>query len=273
MSAASGLNRIQTLLHQLHHKLNGFAVLDRDGLLLGHVENVIVHQDTYVSLVVRQAEGFPDPYQFLVNSKLIVDLDINQQLLRVDLDIPTVRYLPRYASSTEEAIDPESASRVSSPHSAYPTAAHQVDTHKDHHESAHSDQLEEHLIQLLAERLVINTSKQKIGEVIVRKVIETDMVQVPVRREKLIVEQVSPDQKELAVVELRGSGLEDIELQSPQSVVKGEFHSLDTVRSLLERLAQNPDHGCQTIRLELVVDRTDLQPIYQDWLTQSQSRD
>jgi len=44
-----------------------------------------------------------------------------------------------------------------------------------------------------------------VGEVIVRKVIETRMVevQVPVRHEKLIVEQVSPERKQLAEIDLR----------------------------------------------------------------------
>ena len=41
--------------------------------------------------------------------------------------------------------------------------------------------LEDELIRLLGERLVIDRSKRKVGEVIVRKEIETRMVQVPVR--------------------------------------------------------------------------------------------
>jgi len=62
--------------------------------------------------------------------------------------------------------------------------------------------LEEEIIRLLGERLVVDRGKRKIGEVIVRKEIETRMIQVPVRREKLIVEQVSPERKQLAEINL-----------------------------------------------------------------------
>jgi len=65
-----------------------------------------------------------------------------------------------------------------------------------------SEVLEEEIIRLLGERLVVDRGKRKIGEVIVRKEIETRMIQVPVRFEKLIVEQVSPERKQLAEINL-----------------------------------------------------------------------
>jgi Domain of unknown function (DUF2382) len=60
----------------------------------------------------------------------------------------------------------------------------------------------EEVIPLLAERLVVDRRKRKVGEVVVRKVIETEVIEVVVRWEKLIVEQVSPSYKELAVIDL-----------------------------------------------------------------------
>jgi Domain of unknown function (DUF2382) len=60
----------------------------------------------------------------------------------------------------------------------------------------------EEVIPLLAERLVVDRHKRKVGEVVVRKVIKTEVVEVVVRREKLIVEQVSPSYEELAVIDL-----------------------------------------------------------------------
>jgi len=70
--------------------------------------------------------------------------------------------------------------------------------------SSDSEILSEELIRLLGERVVVDRNKRKVGEVIVRKVIETRMVQVqvPVRHEKLIVEQVSPERKQLAEIDL-----------------------------------------------------------------------
>lgn len=62
--------------------------------------------------------------------------------------------------------------------------------------------LSQDIIRLIEERLVVNRSKRKIGEVIVRKEIETRIIQVPVRYEKLIIEQVSPERKQLVEINL-----------------------------------------------------------------------
>ncbi len=71
--------------------------------------------------------------------------------------------------------------------------------------------LSQDIVRLVEERLVVNCSKRKIGEVIVRKEIETRIIQVPVRYEKLIVEQVSPEHKQLVEINLgqaEGAGIE-----------------------------------------------------------------
>ena len=71
--------------------------------------------------------------------------------------------------------------------------------------------LSQDIVRLVEERLVVNRSKRKIGEVIVRKEIETRIIQVPVRYEKLIVEQVSPERKQLVEINLgqaEGGGIE-----------------------------------------------------------------
>ncbi|MBA2749795.1 MAG: DUF2382 domain-containing protein [Tatlockia sp.] len=72
--------------------------------------------------------------------------------------------------------------------------------------------LSQDIVRLVEERLVVNHSKRKIGEVIVRKEIETRIIQVPVRYEKLIVEQVSPERKQLVEINLGQAGGTEIEL-------------------------------------------------------------
>lgn len=49
--------------------------------------------------------------------------------------------------------------------------------------------LENYDLSLLEEKLVVERHKQKVGEVIVRKIIETRTIHIPIRREKLIVEK------------------------------------------------------------------------------------
>lgn len=72
--------------------------------------------------------------------------------------------------------------------------------------------LSQDIIRLLGERLVVDRSKRKVGEVIVRKEIVTRIIQVPVRHEKLIVEQVSPERKQLAEIDLGQEEVIGIEL-------------------------------------------------------------
>ncbi|WP_235526458.1 YsnF/AvaK domain-containing protein [Nostoc piscinale] len=82
---------------------------------------------------------------------------------------------------------------------------------------------EENIVRLLEEQLVVDTNIHKIGEVIVRKEIETRIVQVPVRREKLIVEQVSPQQKQLAEIDLALEESSEITLTATEDGSVGNF--------------------------------------------------
>jgi len=65
-----------------------------------------------------------------------------------------------------------------------------------------ADVTQAEVIPLKEERLVVDKKKQKLGEVVVRKEVETEYIQVPVQREKLIVEQVGEEPKQLAEIDL-----------------------------------------------------------------------
>ncbi|MBF2029115.1 MAG: PRC-barrel domain-containing protein [Oscillatoriales cyanobacterium C42_A2020_001] len=64
------------------------------------------------------------------------------------------------------------------------------------------DAAQEAVIPLSEERVMVDYKKQKVGEVVVRKEIETEINEVPVQREKLIVEQVGAEPKQLAEIDL-----------------------------------------------------------------------
>lgn len=61
---------------------------------------------------------------------------------------------------------------------------------------------QEAVVPLMEERVVVDHKKQKVGEVVVRKEIETEIIEVPVQREKLIVEQVGSEPRQLAEIDL-----------------------------------------------------------------------
>lgn len=62
--------------------------------------------------------------------------------------------------------------------------------------------IQEEVIPVREERLVVDHKRQKAGEVVVRKEIETEIIEVPVQREKLIVEQVGAEPRQLAEIDL-----------------------------------------------------------------------
>ncbi len=146
--------------------------------------------------------------------------------------------------------------------------------------------VEEDILHLLGEKLIVDRSKRKIGEVIIRKEIETRMVTIPVRRERLIVEQISPENKQLANIDLGEEQLAEIELVSPKMTetinfdsaldrgltVSGEFTSPKIASLLLNAIAMERNNGCTSIRITIVVDSEQHQQRYQEWFTRTSAK-
>ncbi|PZV14606.1 MAG: hypothetical protein DCF22_08670 [Leptolyngbya sp.] len=112
-------------------------------------------------------------------------------------------------------------------------------------------------ISLLEERLVIDSHKRKIGEVVVRKEIETRIIEVPIRREKLVVEQVSPTYKQLAVVDL--GQIQETEFDRVASTQTSAFdtsaHKFDDINAaiqFLEAIASESSSSQQTVHISIV---------------------
>ncbi|HEY9707953.1 MAG TPA: DUF2382 domain-containing protein, partial [Oculatellaceae cyanobacterium] len=129
--------------------------------------------------------------------------------------------------------------------------------------------VEEEIVRLLEERLLVNRSKWKVGEVLVRKEVESQIVQVPIRREKLIIEQVSPETKQIAEIDLGKGEVTGVDLRKVSSsdtayTVTGEFLSPKAASHLLEAIALQRQHGCAKVRVELVLDNPELQETYQN---------
>lgn len=131
--------------------------------------------------------------------------------------------------------------------------------------------VEQKEITLLEERLVVNRSKRKVGEVIVRKEVETRMVEVPVRREKLIIERVGEVPERLAEIDLGEGQVTGVELAemaqaNAQPTVSAEFTSVQKASKVLSAIASQPHHGCAKVRLEIVLENNQVQETYQNWL-------
>jgi stress response protein YsnF len=125
-------------------------------------------------------------------------------------------------------------------------------------------------IQLLQERLLIDRTKRKAGEIIVRKRIETRMVEVPVRREKLIVEQVGSTDKPLAEIdigtgEITGIDFTTLDDLSNEPVVSSTFQSLATVAQLLDVVEKTIHYKTRKVILHLFFGTSDIQETYHEF--------
>lgn len=118
---------------------------------------------------------------------------------------------------------------------------------------------EELIIPLLEERLNVIRRRQKIGEIVIRREVETRIVEVPIRREKLIVEQVSPVFRQIALVDLGDQ--EEISLsktapeQGIDQTLNATYTSVHDASRALETIANTLTTYCHAVQINLFIQR------------------
>lgn len=299
---------LNSLVERLRHRLKNFAVINQHGEKVGEVKDLILDANRQLRFVIsHMTHNNSDSRLFLLVSKLIQKIEPANKAVLVDINIAEIENLPEYTSpgtNTEDVAIPLGSSRVVMAHTnqhdrfnyaspsdeptdVTPTQLFKSPTMQNEIEnnnlaSVDTEALGEEIIRLLGERLVVERSKRKIGEIVIRKEIETRMVQVPVRYEKLIVEQVGAENKQLAEIDLGGVTAEN---DLPDSViaaataaingqsssqnggltVSGKFNSPKIASLLLNAIAMERRHGCKQVRIEIVVEDTQQQQTYQEW--------
>ncbi|MGB3312674.1 MAG: YsnF/AvaK domain-containing protein [Nodosilinea sp.] len=110
-------------------------------------------------------------------------------------------------------------------------------------------------IQLVEERLVVNRKRVKVGEISVRRVVETEIVEVPIRREKLVVERIGEGdpivEVKLGEPRLLGNAItSDASIDSNTHALTA-LGNLNTIRDAVNFLeaAKNLDDHCEKIRV------------------------
>ncbi|MGB3137838.1 MAG: DUF2382 domain-containing protein [Nodosilinea sp.] len=113
----------------------------------------------------------------------------------------------------------------------------------------------EKTIQLVEERLVVNRKRVKVGEISVRRVVETEIVEVPIRREKLVVERIGEGNPLVEITlgepRLRGNGFDSssgIDSNTDDLTASGSLATIRDVVSFLES-ADTLDHHCEKVRV------------------------
>jgi Domain of unknown function (DUF2382) len=127
--------------------------------------------------------------------------------------------------------------------------------------------MSEKTIPLLEERLVVNFHRRKIGEVVVRKEVDVCIVEVPVRRERLIVEQISPKYEQLAVVDLGSASAEAIQSTNGRlpPTLQASFVSVNAAVDFLQSIDGHRDLSGSAPISVMLVDES-LRSAYQKWL-------
>lgn len=254
--------RVKALLAKLKNKLHNFRVLDKKGLPIGIIKDIYLSNTRQINLLIL-ATDLPQSYTFSLTSNQIQQVDYPNKAILTSIDKSEIQPI---MASPELPTTGEQVTETSMPDSYV--------NDPEISDSSSTDVVEEEVIRLIEERLVINHQKRKVGEVIVRKEIETRMVEVPVQYEKLIVEQVSPEPKIIAEVDLgqhtdvaSASTNNDIALNqtSTNNTVKGEFVSPKTASLLLDAIAKQKHHDCHLVRVEIVLGSSENQQTYQEW--------
>lgn len=264
---------VNTLLHNLIKKIRNFAVLDKQSKLLGRIKDLILdahHQPNIIIARIGELKDKEDSHRyFLLPSKLIKKIDTQTKSVLVDVDKSLLENMPENYHSpitdTNEQIEPTNLTQADN--------LLQKNTTKD--DKIPEKVVQEEVVPLLEERVIVDRSKRKVGDVIVRKQIETRMIQIPVRREKLIVEQVSPEHKQLAEIELGQEEISSIELTAaPKTTqdttngaftVSGSFNSPKIASLVLNAIALEKNHGCKQVRVTITVEDEKQQQKYQEW--------
>lgn len=275
--------QIISLLTNLNKKIKNFSVVDRESHEIGTVKDVIIDSNRQISFIVCDEAT---PRLFVLKGQLVQKIDPLVKKIFLIVDSTQINNLPEYQERDME---------INTDLQGISSDSHVVDSHlADATSELHTQQTtlqSEEIIKLLEERLVVDRTKRKVGEIIVRKEIETRMVTIPVRRERLIVEQLSPEHKQLANIDLGEEQLEQVESQTESSQVEptqqptplttsfegsltvtGEFSSPKVASLLLNAIALERNHGCQRIQVTIAVDNEQLQHKYQEWFARTSNR-
>ncbi len=239
-------------------------VYDLHNHLLGDVKHIIRDEDNKLQIVFAPP-GKEKPL-FRVSKQVVRKVDLDRDSIIIFITENMRKELIKHSGDAFDWVQSDSTEA-----SFDETQNEEIDS-----EEIMSDDtaLDEATIRLLEERLKIDRSSKKLGEVIVRKVVETKTIEVPVRQEKLIVEQVHGDQTEnLAEIDLSSGVIEDQDLRNTSVTqdgltVHGEFISLEAASEIIKAISLQKDHGCQKVKIELIVSNSQQQKDYQAMLDQ-----
>lgn len=274
---------IISLINKLRQKVKNFDVVDREGKLIGRVKDLVINTNRQLTFVIEELSQANLTNSIkLLNGKLVDKVEPKIQRIFTNINESQLIELPEYENKENKVTN--MTNMTDNPNSSQSFEYNQhsgITGNTENSQVNHLNELEfveeieEDIIRLLGERLVVERSKRKIGEVIIRKEIETRMIQIPVKREKLIIEEPGIEPKQLAEIDLGEEEISQDEFQQGQSIagtdmsggltVTGEFDSPKTASLILNAIQLEQNHGCKKVRVTIVVEDEEKQQKYEEW--------
>lgn len=239
---------LESELARLNRQLISCKIIDRQGIYRGVVKDIYFDVNNQVNLLVELTKNNNKLNLRRLAATDIRQIDLEHKSVFINLSEGELESLPLYQPVPTHL-------KEASKETSYSDG--QINTADDTIEQRSNPQ--EYHISLLEEKLQVNRRKQKVGEVVVRKQIETRMVQVPIRREKLIVERMGKNPElltEVVIGEEKVNGFQYQELSDNSSlhITKSHFIKLQTAQALLEALANLSSAERAKVRIEIVTD-------------------
>jgi stress response protein YsnF len=248
---------IKSQLSELEKQLISYKVLDRQGIYRAKVTDIYYDVSNELNLLITLVDVDKKLDLRKLELQDICQLDSDNQEILSNLSSQQLENLPIYQPVPPHFKDALANSPMSD------------DSMNPAHNERELSEPDTYHISLLEEKLQVNRRQQKVGEVLVRKQVETRMVKVPIRREKLIVERIGKHPKrltEVVVTEGRVNGFKYEELQNTDElhITKSHFLDVQTAQHLLEALAHLSSVGNARVRVEIVTNCSENQIEHQD---------
>lgn len=144
-----------------------------------------------IGLTREQAENLPE-----FNEHLVGDYDYEERVRGIYRQ-PDYRTSPVEASGSLESPTPVDSREVATTSTTRTTPTYTRDTYRYEHEPElfELNEQDHQTLRLYQERLIANKHRRKVGEVTVGKHVETETarVSVPIQREHVVIERVTPE--------------------------------------------------------------------------------
>jgi hypothetical protein len=289
----------KALVDRLRGKVTDFAVQDQQGELIGKVKDLVLEpagaEGSFNLAVIRTTNA--GTRTLLINSASLKKIDIPNRTFFTKLNQEDIDRLPEHVardiSESQELAELSAAETVQSL-SLVGSSRQDESANREEFDPFPPESLQEALevpdaapsrvaaepaelgtgveqvVRTLEEKLVLNRGRRKAGEVIVRKEVETRLVEVPVRYEKLIVEQIGAEPRQLASIDLGKGEVIGVEFADAADStylpkVNGEFATPAEASHVLDMIAKTLHHRCKQVNIEILLGGWEVQKTYHEF--------